>query len=78
MDIPRADVREGAATGRDKSHAEGVFDRTQSVRSGAWGNPNKLHRNIENDIPMPCLLSISNCHFAPGVVYWFKTRILRR
>ena len=54
-----------------KSHAEGVFDRTQSVRSGAWGN-------IENDIPMPCLLSISNCHFAPGVVYWFKTRILRR
>ena len=61
-----------------KSHAEGVFDRTQRVRSGAWGNPNKLHRNIENDIPMPCLLSISNCHFAPGVVYWFKTRILRR
>ena len=61
-----------------KSHAEGVFDRTQSVRSGAWVNPNKLHRNIENDIPMPCLLSISNCHFALGVVYWFKTRILRR
>ena len=42
-----------------KSHAEGVFDRTQSVRSGAWGNPNKLHRNIENDIPMPCLPTLS-------------------
>lgn len=38
-----------------KSHAAGVFDRTQSIRPGAWGNPNKLHRNIENDIPMPCL-----------------------
>ena len=33
----------------------GVFDWTQSGQSGAWGNPNKLHRNIENDIPMPCL-----------------------
>ncbi len=36
----------------------GAFDWTQSDRAGAWGNPknpNKLHRNIENDIPMPCL-----------------------
>ena len=34
---------------------QGVFDWTQSGQSGAWGNPNKLHGDIENDIPMPCL-----------------------
>ena len=33
----------------------GVFDQTQSGRSGAWGNPNKTHREIQKDIPMPCL-----------------------
>ena len=33
----------------------GAFGWTQSGLSGAWGNPHKLHRNIENDIPMPCL-----------------------
>lgn len=33
----------------------GVFNRAQSGQSGAWGNPSKLHGNIENDIPMPCL-----------------------
>ena len=34
---------------------QGVFDWTQSGQSGAWGYPNKLHGDIENDIPMPCL-----------------------
>ena len=33
----------------------GVFDRTQSDRSGAWGNPNKAFRDIQKDIPKHCL-----------------------
>ena len=39
MDIPRADVREGAATGRDKSHAEGVFDWTPVRPVRGLGEP---------------------------------------
>jgi len=47
--LPAGHAKHGAAP-------TGAFDWTQSGQSGAWGNPNKLHRNIENDIPMPCLL----------------------
>ena len=46
--LPAGHAKHGAAP-------TGAFDWTQSGQSGAWGNPNKLHRNIENDIPMPCL-----------------------
>ena len=47
--LPAGHAKHGAAP-------TGAFDWTQSGQSGAWGNPNKRHRNIENDIPMPCLL----------------------
>ncbi len=40
-----------AENGSDKSPTAGVFDRTQNVRSGVWGDPNKQSRDIENDIP---------------------------
>ena len=46
--LPAGHAKHGAAP-------TGAFDWTQSNQAGAWGNPNKLHRNIENDIPMPCL-----------------------
>ena len=55
MDIPRADVREGAATGRDKSHAEGVFDWTRERPVRGLGDTQQAHRNSQKDIPMPCL-----------------------
>lgn len=37
----------------------GVFDRTQSIRSGAWGTPNKRVRISEKDIPTHCLPMLS-------------------
>ena len=53
--LPAGHAKHGAAP-------TGAFDWTQSGQSGAWGNPNKLHRNIENDIPMPCLPMIGSLY----------------
>lgn len=55
MDISCADVQEGAATGRDKSHAEGVFDWTPVRPVRGLGGPQQAHRDSQKDIPMPCL-----------------------
>ena len=52
-------MREGATNGSDKSHAEGVFDWTQSGQSGAWGDPNQRFRNIQKDIPKTLLAYVS-------------------
>lgn len=62
--LPAGHAKHGAAP-------TGAFDWTQSGQSGAWGNPNKLHRNIENDIPMPCLpvLTLTACTGSLRVLY---------
>ena len=52
-------MREGATNGSDKSHAEGVFDGTQSGQSGAWGDTNQRFRNIQKDIPKTLLAYVS-------------------
>ena len=53
--LPAGHAKHGAAP-------TGAFGWTQSGQSGAWGNPNKLHRNIENDIPMQLVPSICICY----------------
>ena len=55
--IPLTSLHRFLPAGHAKHGAtpSGVFGWTQSGQSGAWGYPNKLHGDIENDIPMPCL-----------------------
>ena len=59
--IPLTSLHRFLPAGHAKHGAtpSGVFDWTQSGQSGAWGNPNKAHREIQKDIPMPCLLILS-------------------
>ena len=54
---PCALLRHSLPAGHTKHEAAptGAFDWTLCGQSGVWGNPNKLHQNIENDIPIPCL-----------------------
>ena len=55
--IPLTSLHRFLPAGHAKHGAtpSGVFDWTQSGQSGAWGNLNKAHREIQKDIPMPCL-----------------------
>ena len=59
--IPLTSLHRFLPAGHAKHGAtpSGVFGWTQSGQSGAWGYPNKLHGDIENDIPMPCLPTLS-------------------
>ena len=59
--IPLTSLHRFLPAGHAKHGAtpSGVFDWTQSGQSGAWGNPNKAHREIQKDIPMPCLPTLA-------------------